>query len=94
MLLEELEPNGLFHALRSPTRKPHGFRAARDRHQPVNWLPKPVKKRAFPKYAIDAKIKSEQRRRTPVRKSLRRPIVLGSALKSFRKTSPDFVSYK
>ena len=33
-------------------------------------------------------------RRTTVRKSLHRPIVLGSALKSSRKKSPDFVSYK
>ena len=40
-----------------------------------------------------SKIKSKQRRRTTVRKSLRnRPIVLGSALKSSREKSQDFVS--
>ena len=41
-----------------------------------------------------AKIKSKQRQTTTVRKSLRRPmpIVLGRALKSSRKKSPDFDS--
>ena len=37
-----------------------------------------------------AKIKREQSQRTTVRKSLRMPIVLGSALKSSRKKTPDF----
>ena len=39
-----------------------------------------------------AKIKSKQRQRTTIRKSLRMPIVLGSALKSSRKKFPDFDS--
>ena len=38
-----------------------------------------------------AKIKSKQRQRTTVRKSLRMPIVLGSALKSSRKNIPILI---